>query len=218
MGRALHKQLWTYRCVNYRDFAQDKHRTVDDTVYGGGPGMVMKAEVVDQALKSCYTDSRPDRLIYLSPRGVPLTQEYVKILAQSSSMGLLCGRFEGIDQRVLDAWEIEEVSIGDFVLCGGEVAAMALLEAVVRVRPEVVGDEESLKEESFSECLLEYPQFTRPSVWQGRFVPDILLTGHHEHIKAWRKEQAEQLTKVKRPDLWLRYCQEMKTKERESHE
>ena len=205
VGRALQEKKWSLETVNIRDFAFDRHKTVDDTACGGGPGMVMRADVIDRALKFHYPVFSKS-LIYLSPRGIPLTQEYVKKLAQRPSVGLLCGRFEGVDQRVLDAWEFEEVSIGDFLLTGGELPAMALIDACVRVLPGVIGSAESLEEESFSQGLLEYPQYTRPRVWEGREVPDILLQGHHEQIRRWRQAQAEEITRVRRPDLWKKYC------------
>lgn len=204
VGKALQKGLWSLEAINLRDYATDKHRSVDDTSFGGGPGMVLRPDVIHAALEAHY-NIRPNTLIYLSPRGIPLTQEYVKKLANQSHLGLLCGRFEGVDQRVLDAWHIEEVSMGDFVLSGGEVPAMALLDAVVRLLPGVLGEEASLHEESFNENLLEYPQYTRPQNWQGYLVPEVLLSGHHEKIKAWRKAESEKLTRERRTDLWQRY-------------
>jgi tRNA (guanine37-N1)-methyltransferase len=204
VGKALQNNLWALEAVNLRDYAVDKHRSVDDTAFGGGPGMVLRSDVVDAALTDHY-EVRPNTLIYLSPRGIPLTQEHVKKLANQSHLGLLCGRFEGIDQRVLDAWHIEEVSLGDFILSGGEIAAMALLDAIVRLLPGVLGEQESLNEESFTENLLEYPQYTRPRNWKGHLVPEILLSGHHEKIKAWRKAESEKLTRERRVDLWQRY-------------
>lgn len=204
VGKALQNDLWSLEAINLRDYAVDKHRSVDDTAFGGGPGMVLRSDVVDAALTDHY-EARPNTLIYLSPRGIPLTQEHVKKLANQSHLGLLCGRFEGIDQRVLDAWHIEEVSLGDFILSGGEIAAMALLDAIVRLLPGVLGEQESLNEESFTENLLEYPQYTRPRNWKGHLVPEILLSGHHEKIKAWRKAESEKLTRERRVDLWQRY-------------
>ncbi len=204
VGRALHKGMWNLEAINLRDYATDKHRSVDDTSFGGGPGMVLRPDIIDAALQDHY-NVRPNTLIYLSPRGIPLTQEYVKKLAKQSHLGLLCGRFEGVDQRVLDAWYIEEVSLGDFILSGGEIAAMALLDAVVRLLPGVLGEQESLNEESFNENLLEYPQYTRPQNWKNHLVPEVLLSGHHEKIKAWRKAESEKLTRERRADLWQRY-------------
>ncbi len=206
IGNALQKNIWQLETINIRDFAKDKHNTVDDTPFGGGPGMVMRPDVVDAALNfACKGDKKPGGLLYLSPRGIPLNQKRVKQLANTSKIVMLCGRFEGIDQRVLDAWAIEEVSVGDFVIAGGEVAAMTLIEACVRLLPGVVGDAQSLEEESFSEGLLEYPHYTRPRNWQGRDVPEVLVSGDHEKIRAWRLEQAEKITKVQRPDMWRDY-------------
>lgn len=205
IGKALQEKKWSLEAVNIRDFALDKHKTVDDTACGGGPGMVMRADVLDRALKFHYSVFSKS-LIYLSPRGIPLTQEYVKKLARRPSLGLLCGRFEGVDQRILEAWEFEEVSIGDFILTGGELPAMALIDACVRILPGVIGSAESLKEESFSQGLLEYPHYTRPRVWEGCEVPDVLLQGHHEQVRRWRQTQAEEITRVRRPDLWKKYC------------
>ncbi|OJX13984.1 MAG: tRNA (guanosine(37)-N1)-methyltransferase TrmD [Caedibacter sp. 37-49] len=204
VGRALNKGTWNLEAINLRDYATDKHRSVDDTSFGGGPGMVLRPDIIDAALQDHY-NVRPNTLIYLSPRGIPLTQEYVKKLAKQSHLGLLCGRFEGVDQRVLDAWHIEEVSLGDFILSGGEIAAMAILDAVVRLLPGVLGEQESLNEESFNENLLEYPQYTRPQNWKNYAVPEVLLSGHHEKIKAWRKAESEKLTRERRADLWQRY-------------
>ena len=204
VGRALQNNLWSLEAINLRDYTVDKHRSVDDAAFGGGLGMVLRPDIIDAALKDHYK-SRPNTLIYLSPRGIPLTQEYVKKLANQSHLGLLCGRFEGIDQRVLDAWHIEEVSLGDFILSGGEIAAMALLDAIVRLLPGVLGEKDSLNEESFTENLLEYPQYTRPRNWNDHLVPEILLSGHHEKIKAWRKAESEKLTRERRVDLWQRY-------------
>lgn len=211
VGRALQDGKWLLDVINIRDFAFDRHKTVDDTVCGGGPGMVMRPDVVDRALKFHY-QTPPKSLIYLSPRGIPLTQERVKELAQSASLGLLCGRFEGVDQRLLEAWKFEEVSVGDYVLTGGELPAMTLIDACVRILPGIVGAAESLEEESFSQGLLEYPQYTRPRVWEGREVPHVLLQGHHEHIRRWRQAQAEELTRVRRPDLWQEYCERREKK------
>lgn len=210
-GKALDARIWSLETVDIRGFARDKHGSVDDTPFGGGPGMVMRPDVVDAALRSVSGDDRP--AIYLSPRGRPLTQTRVRELAARPGIVLLAGRYEGVDQRVLDAHGLEEVSLGDYVLSGGEVAAMVLLDAVVRLLPGVAGNRESLEEESFSEgpggrhggALLEYPQYTRPQEWQGEGVPEVLTSGHHENIRAWRQAQAEELTRRRRPDLWARY-------------
>jgi tRNA (guanine37-N1)-methyltransferase len=204
-GKALDARIWSLETVDIRDFARDKHASVDDTPFGGGPGMVMRPDVVDSALRSVL-DGRP--AIYLSPRGKPFDQAQARELASGAGVVLLAGRYEGIDQRVLDAHGEEqgliEVSLGDFVLSGGELPAMALLDACIRLLPGVAGNAASLDEESFSRGLLEYPQFTRPQTWQGRDVPEVLLSGHHEKIRAWRQAQAEELTRQRRPDMWRR--------------
>ncbi|MBI4184251.1 MAG: tRNA (guanosine(37)-N1)-methyltransferase TrmD [Proteobacteria bacterium] len=205
-GTALEKGLWALETVDIRAFAGDKHRTVDDAPFGGGAGMVMRPDVVDAALR--FARGRcggAGPLIYLSPRGRLLTQERVKALAGEREVILLCGRFEGVDQRVLDAHEVEELSVGDYVLSGGEPAAVALIDACVRLLPGVVGRRESLDEESFEEGLLEYPHYTRPNLWQGRAVPEVLVSGNHAAIRAWRRKQAEDITRERRADLWARY-------------
>ncbi len=201
-GKALEQGLWALETVDIREFAGDKHRTVDDTPFGGGPGMVMRPDVVDSALANVNGGSAP--VIYLTPRGESLNQEMVQKLAMGPGVVLLCGRYEGIDQRVIDLHGLCEVSLGDFVLSGGEPAALTLIDACVRLLPSVMGDEQSLEEESFEHGLLEYPHYTRPAEWRGVTVPEVLLSGHHEHIRAWRKEQAEEVTKDRRPDLWSR--------------
>ena len=202
-GKALETGLWSLDTINIRDFATDKHRTVDDTPFGGGAGMVMRPDVVDAALAAL--EGRPGPVIYLSPRGPVMTQARVKALAAGPGVTLLCGRYEGVDQRVLDARGVEELSIGDYVLAGGELAAMVLLEAAVRLLPGVMGNDASTAEESFERDLLEYPHYTRPAVWQGRKVPEVLASGHHEKIRRWRLAEAERLTRQRRPDLWDRY-------------
>ena len=201
-GKALRDGVWRLETVDIRDFARDKHRTVDDAPFGGGPGMVMRPNVVDAALEA---HPQPGPLIYLSPRGRPLDQARVRELAAGPGVRLLCGRFEGVDERVIEARAIEEVCLGDFVLSGGEPAAMLLLDACVRLLPGVIGDAAALVEESFAGGLLEYPHYTRPQSWQGRAVPEILLSGHHEEIRRWRAAQAEQATQARRPELWQRY-------------
>lgn len=211
-GKALADRLWALETLDIRDFARNKHRTVDDTPAGGGPGLVMKPDVVAAAIDYAQADAATDRarwpVIYLSPRGRPLTQARARELAEGEGMTLLCGRFEGVDQRVLEAREVEEVSIGDFVLTGGEIPAMALIDAVIRLRPGVLGNEASIDEESFSRGLLEHPHYTRPQVWEGREIPEILLSGHHAKIAEWRLSQAEGLTKERRPDLWRAHTSE----------
>ena len=208
-GKALQSGVWSLETRDIRSFAEDTHRTVDDAPYGGGAGMVMRPDVVDAAIAAVRKE-RELPVIYLTPRGVPLTVETVRRLADGAGVCLLCGRYEGIDQRVLDAWQAEECSLGDFVLSGGEVAAMALVEACVRLLPGVVGDRASLTEESFEGGLLEYPHYTRPAIWpdgqgQTRDVPDVLLSGDHQRIAAWRRAQSEAATRERRPDLWATY-------------
>ncbi len=208
-GKALDFGLWSLETIDLRSFGEGRHRNVDDTPAGGGAGMVLRADVVDRALQSAATDTPADRaqwpVIYLSPRGKPFTQAKARTWASGQGMTLLCGRFEGVDQRVLDHWAIEEVSLGDFVLTGGEIAAQALIDATVRLIPRVLGNQMSTEEESFSEGLLEFPQYTKPPVWEGRAVPDVLLSGHHAKITDWRRGMAERLTKERRPDLWRAY-------------
>jgi tRNA (guanine37-N1)-methyltransferase len=197
-GKALARGIWELDARDIRAHATDKHRTVDDTPFGGGAGMVLRPDVVDAALADT-ADGRP--LVYLTPRGTPLTQARVRDIAAGPGVVLLCGRYEGVDQRVIEARGMEEISIGDYVLSGGELAAMVLLDAAVRLLPGVMGAAESAAEESFSAPLLEYPHYTRPAEWQGRKVPDVLLSGHHEAVATWRREQSEKITRERRPDL-----------------
>lgn len=200
-GKALERDLWRLDTVNLRAFTTDRHQTVDDTPFGGGAGMVMRPDIVAQAVDHVRANGDVRPLIYLSPRGVPLRQAMVCELAGGPGVVLLCGRYEGVDQRVIEARGFVEVSIGDFVLSGGELAAMVLIDASVRLLPGVVGDAASLFEESFANGLLEYPHYTRPQVWEGRAVPEVLLSGHHAKIGAWRQEQALRITTSRRPDL-----------------
>ncbi len=205
-GQAREAGVWALETVDIRTFARDKHATVDDAPFGGGPGMVMRPDVVDDAIAAALAD-RPDLpLIYLTPRGRPLTQDRVRDLAAGPGAVLLCGRYEGVDQRVIEARGAEEVSLADIVLSGGEPAAMALIDACVRLLPGVVGRDESLSEESFERGLLEYPHYTRPRLWQGRPVPEVLVSGHHERVRAWRLAQSEAATRERRPDLWAAYA------------
>ncbi len=197
-GRALEQGIWSLDTVDMRDFALDRHRRVDDTPYGGGAGMVLRPDIVDAAL-AAVDDGRP--AICLSPRGAKLTQARVRALADGPGVVLLCGRFEGIDQRVIDARALEEISVGDYVLSGGEPAALVLLDACVRLLQGVMGQAESAEDESFSDGVLEYPHYTRPAEWKGRSIPAVLLSGHHEQIAAWRRAQADQITRERRPDL-----------------
>jgi len=204
-GKALAAGVWSLEVVDIRTFATDRHRSVDDTPAGGGPGMVMKPDVLAHAIDAAAKNERP-RLL-LSARGVPLTQARVEALGRGTGVILVCGRFEGVDERVIAARGLEEVSIGDYVLSGGEIAAMALIDACVRLLPGVMGAANSAAEESFAGGLLEYPQYTRPQVWEGRPIPEILLSGDHAKIAAWRRAEAERLTSDRRPDLWRAFLQ-----------
>ena len=202
-GRALANGLWALEATQIRDYATDKHGTVDDTPAGGGPGMVMKADVLARALDAVPADARP-RLI-MSARGKPLTQARVRELAAGPGAVILCGRFEGVDERLIEARGLEEVCLGDFVLSGGEMATLTLLDACVRLIPGVMGKEASGVEESFSDGLLEYPQYTRPALFEGRPIPEILTSGDHAKVAAWRRAEAERLTRERRPDLWAAF-------------
>lgn len=204
-GQALERGLWTLETVDIRAFARDKHRTVDDSPFGGGAGMVMRPDVLDEAIRGAKQQAGDVPLIYMTPRGRPLTQDRVRSLAAGPGVLVLCGRYEGVDQRVLDAHDAEEISVGDYVLSGGELAAQVLMDACVRLVPGVMGSDASGVEESFEAGLLEYPLYTRPASWQGRAVPEILMSGHHGNIRAWRREQAETVTQQRRPDLWQAY-------------
>jgi len=201
-GKALEAGLWDLEARDIRAHATDRHRTVDDTPFGGGAGMVMRPDVVDRALAAVA--DRPGPVIFLSPRGRPMSQAVARELSAEPGLTLLCGRYEGLDERVIQARGIAELSLGDFVLSGGEVAAMAVLEATVRLLPGVMGNAASASEESFERGLLEYPQYTRPAEWQGRHVPEVLRSGDHGRIDAWRRAEAERVTQERRPDLWAR--------------
>ncbi len=212
-GRALAEGRWSLETVDFRAHAGGRHRAVDDKAFGGGPGMVMRADVLAAAVDSTLAEAArlsagpPLPLIYLSPRGAPLDQARVRALADGPGAILVCGRFEGIDERVIEARGIEEVSLGDFVLSGGEPAALALIDSVVRLLPGVLGSAESLAEESFGGELLEYPHYTRPQAWEGRAVPEVLVSGDHQAVAAWRLAEAERITRERRPDLWARYVE-----------
>jgi tRNA (guanine37-N1)-methyltransferase len=208
-GKALDLGLWALETIDLRGFGQGRHKTVDDTPAGGGAGMVLRADVVGAALEqvaegTAGRDAWP--VIYLSPRGKPFDQAMARRFASGQGITLLCGRFEGVDERVLHHYGVEEVSLGDFVLTGGEIAATALLDATVRLIPRVLGNQTSTEEESFSDGLLEFPQFTKPAVWNGLAIPEVLQSGHHGKISDWRQAMAERLTKERRPDLWRAYC------------
>lgn len=206
-GRALAEGIWQLRTIALRDFGEGPHRKVDDTPAGGGPGLVLRPDVMAQAIRHATRIAAPgSALIYLSPRGRRFDQAMARRLARGPGATLICGRFEGLDDRVIEAFGIEEVSLGDFVMTGGEIAAMALIDATVRLIPRVLGNHGSTEDESFSDGLLEHPQYTKPAVWEGRAIPDILLSGHHANVDAWRKATAARLTKERRPDLWRAYC------------
>ena len=209
-GKALAAGTWSLDVTDIRAHATDKHRTVDDTPAGGGPGMVMKADVLARALDaaSSLDDTRPR--LFMSPRGMPLTQARVATLARGPGAVILCGRFEGVDERLIEARNFSEVSIGDFILSGGEVAATVLIDACVRLLPGVMGQMASADEESFSQGLLEYPQYTRPQLFEGRGIPEVLTSGDHAKIAAWRRAEAERLTRERRPDLWKAYQERKK--------
>ncbi len=209
-GKALASGIWSLDTHDIRNAATDRHRTVDDTPAGGGPGMVMKADVLAHALDAVPHDTRP-RLL-MSPRGAPLTQGKVTALAAGFGAVIVCARFEGVDERLIKARNLEEVSLGDFVLSGGEIAALALIDACVRLLPGVMGKEASAAEESFADSLLEYPQYTRPAVFEGEPIPEVLTSGDHAKVAAWRRAEAERLTRERRPDLWAAYVARNKPK------
>ena len=202
-GKALVEKIWKLETVNIRDYAEDKHKTVDDTTYGGGSGMLIKPDVLAKSLDQNIKSS--EKIIYLSPKGKLFNQNLAKKLAKEKTLNLICGHFEGVDERVINSRNIEEVSIGDFVLSGGESAAIVLLDSVLRLLPKVLGNELSNKEESFENGLLEYPQYTKPQIWEEKPVLNVLLSGDHAKIKDWRLSQSEAITRDRRPDLWQKY-------------
>ena len=202
-GKALAEEIWKLETINIRDYAIDKHKTVDDTTYGGGSGMLIKPDVLANSLDKNLNSK--EKIIYLSPKGKLLNQKFAKELSKEKTINLICGHFEGVDQRVIDSRNIEEVSIGDFVLSGGESAAFVMLDAIIRLLPGVLGNETSVDEESFENGLLEYPQYTKPQIWEEKTVPDVLLSGDHAKIKDWRLSQSEAITRDRRPDLWQKY-------------
>lgn len=215
-GKALGEGLWSMESVQIRDFATDKHHSVDDTCFGGGAGMVLRPNVVDDALRHVISNEAADAkrpLLFLTPRGKPLDQAMVRRYSAAPGVVLLCGRYEGIDNRVIEHWQekagMEEVSIGDYILSGGEMAALTLLDACIRLLSGVIGKEESSTNESFELGLLEYPQYTRPQVWENMSVPEVLLSGDHKKIAAWRHQEALRITQIRRPDLWVRYLEQM---------
>ena len=202
-GKALSKKLWNLNVVNIRDAAEDKHKTVDDTPYGGGSGMLLKPDVLAKSLDQNKTEG--ERIIYLSPKGKKFDQNYAQELSNEKSVSFVCGHFEGVDERVLSTRGIEEVSIGDYVLSGGETAAFVMIDSILRLLTGVLGNENSKVDESFENGLLEYPQYTKPQIWEEKGVPEVLLSGDHSKIKDWRLSQSEAITRVRRPDLWQKY-------------
>ena len=202
-GKALEKKIWNLQKVNLRDYAEDKHKTVDDTPYGGGSGMLIKPDVISNALDK--NTKKGEKIIFLTPRGKVFNHECAKKLSQEKIINIICGHFEGVDQRVIESRNIEEISIGDFVLSGGETASYVFLDAILRLIPGVIGNENSIAEESFENGLLEYPQYTKPQIWEKKSVPDVLLSGDHAKIKDWRLMQSEAITRDRRPDLWQKY-------------
>ena len=202
-GKALAEKIWKLETVNIRDYSTDKHKTVDDTVYGGGSGMLIKPDVLANSLDNNLKSK--EKIIYLSPKGKLFDQKLAKEFSKERTINLICGHFEGVDQRVIDSRNIEEVSIGDFILSGGESAAFVILDAIIRLLPGVLGNETSIREESFENGLLEYPQYTKPQIWEEKSVPDVLLSGDHAKIKDWRLKQSEAITRDRRPDLWQKY-------------
>jgi len=207
-GKAASRGLWNLKTINIRDYADDKHKTVDDTVFGGGSGMLMKPDVVAKSLDSNIY--KGEKIFYLSPRGRKFSQNLANSLSKQNGINLICGHFEGIDDRLLSTRNIEEISIGDYILSGGETAALVLLDSVLRLIPGVLGNKDSVKDETFENSLLEYPQFTKPKIWEGKSVPDVLFSGDHAKIKSWRLSQSEDITRRQRPDLWEKYLKDKK--------
>ena len=207
-GKAMGNGLWNLKTINIRDYADDKHKTVDDTVFGGGSGMLMKPDVVAKSLDRNI--NKGEKIFYLSPKGKKFNQNFANSLSKQNGINLICGHFEGIDDRLLSTRNIEEISIGDYVLSGGETAAFVILDSVLRLIPGVLGNKDSVKDETFENSLLEYPQFTKPKIWEGKSVPDILFSGDHAKIKSWRLSQSEDITRRQRPDLWEKYLKDKK--------
>ena len=202
-GKALLNKIWDLNVVNIRDAAKDKHKTVDDTTFGGGTGMLLKADVLAKSIDQ--NKNGTERIFYLSPKGKKFDQKIAKELSQEKSISLICGHFEGVDERILSTRKIEEISIGDFILSGGETAAFVVLDSILRLLPGVLGNDQSKNDESFENGLLEYPQYTKPQIWEEKSVPEVLLSGDHSKIKDWRLSQSEAITRVRRPDLWQKY-------------
>jgi|TARA_A100001011_G_scaffold247795_1_gene256039 tRNA (guanine37-N1)-methyltransferase len=202
-GKALEKKIWNLKVVNIRDAAEDKHKTVDDTPFGGGAGMLLKADILARSIDKNLKDN--SRIFYLSPKGKKFDQKLAKELSKEKSINLICGHFEGVDERLLSTRNIEEISIGDFILSGGESAAVVIIDSILRLLPGVLGNDSSKKNESFENGLLEYPQYTKPQIWEEKGVPEVLLSGDHAKIKDWRLSQSEAITRDRRPDLWQKY-------------
>ncbi len=202
-GKALSNNIWNLKIVNIRNYSSDKHKTADDTPFGGGSGMLIKPDVLANSLDQNVKPN--DKIYYLTPKGKLFTQKFAKKLSKEKTINLICGHFEGVDQRVIDARNIEELSIGDYVLSGGETAALVVLDSILRLIPGVLGNDQSVSEESFENGLLEYPQYTKPQIWEKKSVPDVLLSGDHAKIKDWRLSKSEAITRDRRPDLWQKY-------------
>ena len=207
-GKAIEKGLWKIEIINIRDYANDKHKTVDDTIIGGGSGMLLKPDILAKSLDAHI--SQNEKIFYLSPRGKKFDQESAKLLSKEKTINFICGHFEGIDERLLNTRNIEEMSIGDYILSGGETASFVIIDSILRLVPGIIGNESSKSEETFENGLLEYPQYTKPKIWEGKSVPDVLFSGDHAKIKSWRLSQSEAITRRQRPDLWEKYLKNKK--------
>ncbi len=207
-GKAIEKGLWKIEIINIRDYANDKHKTVDDTIIGGGSGMLLKPDILAKSLDAHI--SQNEKIFYLSPRGKKFDQESAKLLSKEKTINFICGHFEGIDERLLNTRNIEEMSIGDYILSGGETASFVIIDSILRLVPGIIGNESSKSEETFENGLLEYPQYTKPKIWEGKSVPDVLFSGDHAKIKSWRLSQSEAITRRQRPDLWEKYFDKKK--------